>query len=119
MTIGTLMHAKLVASGGVSQRVYPLKLPQSPTYPAISYQRVSNTGTNGSTPLRQTRYQINCWASTYAGTQTIAAAIKTAFEEYTEGAIKMSLVVNEIDDYEDEVDVYRTIIDVILDTTGD
>ena len=119
MTIASTLRAQLVAVGGVSQRVYPLLLPQNPTYPAISYARVSNTGTNGSTPLRQTRYQINCWARTYAGSQSIAAAIKTALEEYTEDEIKMCQVVNEIDDYDSEVDVFRVIIDVILDTIGD
>lgn len=119
-------HALSGASGIaalVSTRIYPLVLPQSSSYPAISYQRISNSPQQGSTDLRSTRWQINCWASTYTGAQTLATAVKTALEEYTATAtaprIKMALVVNELDDYDSEANVYRVIVDVILITSGD
>lgn len=126
MTISALVKTALSVSGVtaiVGSRTYPMLLPQNPTYPAITYGRISNTGTNGSTALKETRYQIDCWAATYAGTQTLAAAVKAALEEHTDTdqtpGIKMSRVVNEIDDYDSDAEVYRTIVDVILVTTGD
>jgi hypothetical protein len=127
VTIGAKIYSALSGASGIttltSTRIYPVILPQTPTYPAISYQRISNTGQQGSTALRETRYQINCWAATYAAAQNLATAVKTALEEYTATAtsprIKMSLVVNEIDDYDDEADVYRVIVDMILITSGD
>lgn len=127
MTIGALVKAALSGNSGVtnlvSTRIYPLLLPQHPTLEAISYQRISNTGTFGSTDLRESRWQINCWAETYAETQVLAAAVKTLFEEYTDTdqtpGIKMARVVNETDDYDDDSKTYRTIVDVILVTTGD
>src|SRR5262245_57821961 len=97
-----LTQAPIVAI--VGNRIYPLILPQTPTYPALSYQRISNTAQIGSTELRETRYQINCWASTYATAQQLATAVKTSMEEYkataTAPRIKMAQVVNELDDYD-------------------
>lgn len=125
MTISTLVKAALAGDSSVTAlvgtRVYPLILPQTPTYPAITYQRISSTGTNGNTALRASRYQVNCWATTHAGAQALAGAVKTLFEEYTSttSGIKMSLVVNELDDYDDDTDAYRIIVDIMLTTTGD
>lgn len=127
MTIGTLVYAVLAGAGAIAAqtdaRVYPLLLPQSPTYPAITYQRISNTGQQGSTAIRETRYQINCWSDSYKGAQDLATAVKGVLEEHTDTdqtpAIKMTLVVNELDDYDPDAEVYRVIIDVILVTSGD
>lgn len=127
MSIATILKAALAADTAVaaivSTRIYPLQLPQSPTYPAITYQRISNTGTNGNTALRESRWQISCWAQTYLGALALSAAVKALLEEYTNTVstpgIKMALVVNELDDYDDTVKVYRVIIDVIFTTTGD
>lgn len=127
MTIGVKIYTALSGASGiaalVSTRIYPLVLPQSVTYPAISYQRISNSPQQGSTALRSTRYQINCWALTYAAAQGLATAVKAALEEYTATAtaprIKMALVVNELDDFDSEANVYRVIVDVIFTTSGD
>jgi hypothetical protein len=134
VTIGTLLYSALSTNSGItaiaSTRIYPLLLPDNnPTLPAITYQRISNTGQDGTSNRKETRYQINCWALKRAGgngyqeTQQLAAAVKAALEEYydvsTEPAIAFSRVVNELDDYDDEAKVFRTILDVILTTTGD
>lgn len=123
MTVGTLLHDALVNNAGigaiVSTRVYPIKLPQKPTYEAITYQRISNTAQNGSTNIRESRWQIDCWAETYAEAHTLANAVKAGLEEYRNTNIKQAYIVNEIDDYDDDAKVYRTIVDVILVTTGD
>lgn len=126
MSIGVLLRNRL-ASGGVaalvSARVYPVLLPQTPTYPAVSYQRISNSGTNGSTALRESRWQVNCWAATYAGAVSLSEAVKAAMEEHTDVSqtpgIKYSRVVNEFDDFDPDTEIYRVILDVMLTTTGD
>lgn len=127
MSIATILKAALAADTAinalVSGRIYPVQLPQSVTYPAISYQRISSTGTNGNTAMRESRYQISCWAETYLGGLTLAAAVKALAEGYTNTAstpgIKMTQIVNELDDYDDSARVYRVIVDVIFTTTGD
>ena len=127
MTIAARLKGALSGNSGVttlvSTRIYPLKLPQNSTYEAISYQRISNTPTDGSTALRNSRWQINCWADTYAESQALALAVKAALEEYSDTTatpgIKEGHVANEQDDYDDDAKVFRTIVDVILVTTGD
>lgn len=123
MTTGTTVYSRLTSYSGISAlvgtRVYPLNLPQKPTYEAITYQRISNGPQNGSTTIRESRWQISCWAETYAEAHALAVQVKTALEEWTANGIKMAYVVNEIDDYDDEAEVYRTLVDVILVTTGD
>jgi hypothetical protein len=127
MSIAARLRGALSGNSGVttlvSTRIYPLKLPQNPTYEAISFQRISNTPTNGNTDLRESRWQINCWADTYVESQALALAVKTALEEYKDTTatpgIKQAYVANEQDDYDDDAKVFRTIVDVILVTTGD
>lgn len=127
MTIGIKLYSALAADAGVSalvsDRIYPVLLPQTPTYPAISTQLISNSPQQGSTTVREARYQVNCWAVTYPAAKSLATAVKAALEEYTATAtaprIKMSLVVNERDDYDSETGVYRVIVEVIFFTTGD
>jgi len=127
MSIGTLLYSRLTTDSGVSgivsTRVYPVQLPQTPTLPAISYGRISNTEQAGTTALRETRYQIDCWAASYSGAQSLAMAVKAATEEWTDTdqtpGVKMTRVISEIDDYEAETELFRVSIDVICVTTGD
>lgn len=123
MSVSTDLRAGLAAATGVtalvSTRIYPVFLPQHPTYPAISYQRISSSGQDGTSNRKLSRWQINCWASTYAGAQALAAAVKAALEEYHSGDIAWARVENESDDYDDDVKTYRIILDVMLHTTGD
>ena len=128
MTIAALLKAGLAANSGVSAivstRIYPIVFTNNnPTLPAITYQRISGSGTNGSTALRESRYQINCWANTHVAVSALAAAVKTFAEEFSDTTstpgIKMCLVVNENDDYDDQAKIYRIIVDVMLTTTGD
>ena len=123
MTIGTLIQDRLTEYAGlsalISARAYPLQLPQKPTYEAITYQRISNGTQNGSTVLRESRWQISCWAEQYSEAHELAIQVKGAFEDFTDASIKMAYIVNEIDDYDDVAQAYRTIVDVMLVTTGD
>ena len=127
MTIATLLRGGLIADAGVAAlvgtRVYPGLLPQKPTYEAITYERVSNTGQDGSSNRKQSRWQINCWGATYAEAHVLANAVKAALEEWHDvdhtPGIERARVVNEIDDYDDNVEVYRVIVDVMLHTIGD
>jgi hypothetical protein len=127
MTIATLLQAHLANDEDiealVSTRVYPLNLPQKPVYEAITYQRISNTGQDGTSDRKESRWQINCWAATYGAAHTLASAVKESLEEWHEvdetPGVSWARVVNELDDYDDQALVYRIIVDVILHTTGD
>jgi hypothetical protein len=127
VSVATLLKAQLATNTAiaaiVSARIYPVKLPEHPTLEAISYQRVSNTEQKGTSTLRDSRWQINCWADHYSEAHTLAAAVKTALEEWHDldqtPGVNMARIANELDDYEDDVKTFRVILDVILTTTGD
>lgn len=63
------VFARLSASTGVTSivgsRIYPEELPQNPTYPALTYQRISGrsgfhqTGLSG---MGEGRIQVTCWS---------------------------------------------------------
>ena len=82
--IGTAIRQYLVSnatvSGLVSTRIYPDDLPQNCTLPAITYYRVSTehygdiTGTK--TGLAVARLQIDCFATTRAGANALAEAVR-------------------------------------------
>ncbi len=127
MTIAHLVYAKLAGNSGVaalvSTRIYPVILPQDPTTPAISYQRISNTEQDGTSTLRETRYQVDCWDDDFSSVQSLADAVRTALEEWTDTdqtpRVKMARVVGEFDTFEGETGLYRASIDVMCNTSGE
>lgn len=126
-TVAELVYTQLAADAGVSAlvgtRIYPRRLPQSPTVPAITYQRISSGPQLGTTSLRRSRYQLNCWDLTPDGVQALADVVKGALEEHSDTdqtpGIKMAEIINEIDTTDDETELERVIVDVMLTTTGD
>ena len=68
----------------VAQRVYPRKLPQNPTLPALTYFEVSGNrwrSPQGPSGARQGRYQISCWAEQRADTGDKYGDAKTVADE--------------------------------------
>ena len=98
----------------ISTRCYPLLMPQKAIFPNVVYQRISSTEQNGTSTIRETRFQISCWGVTYSSMHSIATQVRAALEGYSDLTIKMARVVNQLDDYEDDTATYRRIIDVIL-----
>lgn len=103
--------------GLISDRCYPRKLPQSPTLPAITYSIISDVPTDANTQLSDVRIQLDCWATTYAGSRVLAIAAKNALRYYRKsdgGNTVLSIYeANQRDDDDDERQIYRQIVDVI------
>lgn len=107
-----------VSVAAITTRCYPVKIPQSPTYPLILYTKISGmrdhvlTGPSGHA---HPRYQVEAWAETYAGAKTLADAIRDALDGYSGTAqgttIHSCLIESERDVYESEIEVYRIIQD--------
>lgn len=94
--IGKAIHARLKAHAGTSalvgSRVYPLRLPQGPTYPAVRYQVIGAPRTHlmGDTPDASqwvhSRVQVDCYAVTYAGAHALAFQVRMALSRWSGSA---------------------------------
>ena len=64
-------------------RIYPMILPDDCQYPAISYQRISETPDytlDGPGTFDEVRLQIDCWAETALQTRALADVIRTSID---------------------------------------
>ena len=116
----------------VNSRMYPVKLPQNVTYPALSYNQVSGVRIYdlcGPTGRAKPRISINSWGESYADARALADAVRRAIQGFrgtlgdSPGAqiddVKLD---NEIDLDEPEagtVGVYRVMQDYIISHVED
>lgn len=91
----------------VGPRVYTLKLPQTPQYPAVVYQRISGPrmhSHDGATGLAEGRWQFTAWARRYQDAKAVADALRQRMDGYSGavGADEVGLIrlVNEFDEIE-------------------
>lgn len=109
-------HAGL--SVEVDSRIYPVRLPQQTTLPAVTYIRLV-------TPLLQKfevsvlphpTFQFDCWAATYARAKDVAMQVIIALNRYrgAMGAytVEASVVQTERDAYDPDTGIWHTILDV-------
>ena len=70
----------------ISTRLNPIRIPQESAFPAVSYQLVSeipNPTKSGHSRTEFARVQVNAYGITLASTESVASAIRTAFEAVT------------------------------------
>ena len=78
----------------ISGRIYPNKLPQTVTMPALTYQRIDtprvhSMDSSGATGTAHPRIQFDCWAASYASAKGLADALRGALNGHvgTMGAV--------------------------------
>lgn len=106
------LRARLLADADVAAlvatRVYPLKLPQGATFPAVVYQRISTTsdGVAMESPVGpvRSRVQVTAWGVTFSATRQLAEAVMHALHGWSGTAagesVQLARLVNWLDDYE-------------------
>jgi hypothetical protein len=91
-------------------RVHALFLPQGSTYPAIVFQRISNTpvdAINGSSGLDHVRVQIDVYSPSFLAAKTVLSQVRPLML----AAGFTGLMVNDFDEYEAETKLYRSSAD--------
>lgn len=122
MTIEADLRALLVAdttvSGMVGTRIYLARLPQDPTYPAITFSKVSGPRVHtlaGRGGRARPRLSVHCWAESDVGAKALANAVRAVLDGFNgttnSGRRTTFLIDNEFDLYDDEADVYRVVQD--------
>ena len=125
MTIEADLRTHLIADSPVTAlvvaRIYPIKLPQSPTYPAITYEIISDIphrSLDGDSDLERVRARVHCWGETYTEAVDLARKVRTAVGDFsgTMGATAVSSVKFESwnDIFDDVPEVYRRLVDFII-----
>jgi hypothetical protein len=70
----------------ISTRLNPVRIPQESSFPAVSYQLVSeipNPTKSGHSRTEFARVQVNAYGVTLASAESVASAIRNAFEVVT------------------------------------
>lgn len=91
---GLVAHLRASAAGShfvnatspLTWRIYPEWLPESPTYPALRYERISTdpfVTLGGETSYRTVRLQIDVWGLTRASARSAADAVLLALDGVT------------------------------------
>ena len=112
------LYSRLQAVAGVttlvSARVYPVRLPQGVTYPAIRYTTIDtqrDSALSADMGLAWPRMQIDSYAQTYLGAKQLATAVRAALKRatWTQDGIDVrdALLEQEADDYESDVEAFR------------
>lgn len=107
MSISTGLFNLLKTITPLGNRVYPLVLPQNPTYPSVVYQRISSYDTqtiNGTQSLDMGRFQIKVYATSYKNAIDTAELVKTALSG-------KALKLMEMDDYENDTKLFSLQLD--------
>ena len=118
-----VLYTRLTSHAGLSaltgNRWYPLVLPQKPTLPAGTYQRISDVPLGETTlTLHQERVQFNCYGQSYIDARSVATQVVAALEGFTDTdqatQLKAAWQDNAFDYYEPETELYVVPVDVML-----
>jgi len=118
-------HAGLSALIGT--RCYPdQRMPTAFTLPLVTWMRVSTNNTyarnRSSAPGRaQVRVQFNCYANTGSGASALADQVVAAWDGYNGSGCPLGIcfVANRSGTYEQSLNMYRQIVDVMIERATD
>lgn len=80
-----LLTGDSVIASLIGLRVYPLELPQAPTYPAVTYQVITDPreyALSGPSNLGEARVQFDCYATRYDAAIALARAVRNRLESF-------------------------------------
>lgn len=116
--------AALITNGDSPEtfRVYPLRLKEGYSLPAISYQRISTDrlhDLDGPTGRASPRFQIDCWAASYSTVRDLATKVRAVLDghkgtlggEANVGGIHQQ---GERDGFEEDIETYRVTMDFFI-----
>ena len=116
------VYTRLVAECDSAEKVYPTRLPEDVTLPALVYQQLTGprdyTHSGEGTPHR-TRWQVTAWAATYEEAKELAAEVVAALSAWTEMSEThvtdaVAFVANETDLYDPAAQLYYVPVDVTI-----
>lgn len=124
MNLGEALYSHLTVypslAALISTRVYPQRLPQRATLPAVKYQQVSrrpvHVRTGRVNPIVQVRMQFDVYGSSYSAVDAVATELKKALYAFRPLAppVLKTFVADEIDLVEPDLDQVRRSVDALI-----
>lgn len=107
------LFAFLSADAGISAvvgtRIYPLRVPEDATLPALAYHKISGPSEHskdGDMNLNHPRFQFTCWADKYADAKAGRTAVVAALNGFANGGTMGGAVVVEQVIVTDDMDLH-------------
>lgn len=122
----TFVLADATVSGLIGTRMYDVQKPLDAPLPCLTYRRVDALSVHshdGDSGLRMSRWQFDCWATTRAGAEALAVALRRKLSGYM-GNIGVStrvsiLALSQRDDHVAETGTKRVICDFSVEYEED
>lgn len=117
MSLESDLYTRLSTFAGltalVSTRIYPSRLPDNPTLPAVVYTRITTTHVlaSGDVPLVRARMQIDVWDDSYLDVVAVAAQVHAALDMASPTGLVATIPENDSDDYDSEALLHRKRMD--------
>lgn len=115
IAIKTYLSTKIGITNLVSTRIYYSTLPQTPTYPAISFFRISNIRQHD-LDIGSVYYQFDCWSLTYIQSVELSNEIRLALQREKRVISGIPIIqgvfLNETDMYENDTKIFHVALDV-------
>ncbi len=112
------LEADAALSALIGTRLYPLRLPQQPNVPCISYAVIASArfhAWTGPLELVRTRVQFDAWATNYSEVVAVADALRLRLDGYKgpagAGEIQGAFFDSERDLFEQDAELYRRSMD--------
>lgn len=107
LAVSGLLKQSTELAGLVALRIYPDVMPDSPTYPAITYQKMGGKSARGSTSdptLMSAVFQVSAWAKSRIECTSIIVQVRKTMDRKR----KITVADVAIDDcfYEDDIDLF-------------
>jgi len=97
------LFAFLEANAGITAlvgtRIFPLRVPEGATLPALVYHKISGPSAHskdGDMSLNHPRYQFTVWADKYADAKAVRTAVNAALNSFVNGSTMGGIVVDQI-----------------------
>lgn len=119
--LSAILQADANVGALVDDRLYPLRLPQNPTLPAVSFVRISDTveHTLGvDHPIYLSRFQFSAWSAVYDEAKDVAEAVRAALSRYrgTAGGVVFSDIFfdSSLDLFDGEARLCQSVVEFLV-----
>lgn len=116
--LAAYLLAAPLSSPLVSDRVYPSRLPQSVTLPALTYRQVSGPRDythDGPSGLVNSRYQVTCWAESTLSAKQLADLVRQDLDASGRQIGDRLMLQNQVDIYEPETQTDTVVLDFMIE----